>query len=52
MAGITKRNGHYRITVSCGYDIYGKRLSETTTFTPDPTLSPKKQEKAVWNICI
>lgn len=47
MAGITKRNGHYRITVSCGYDIYGKKLSETTTFTPDPTLSPKKQEKAV-----
>lgn len=47
MAGITKRNGHYRITVSCGYDIYGKKLSETTTFTPDPTLSPKKQEKTV-----
>lgn len=47
MAGITKRNGHYRITVSCGYDIYGKKLSESTTFTPDPSLSPKKQEKAV-----
>ena len=46
MAGITKRNGHYRITVSCGYDIYGKKHSETTTFVPDPTLSPKKQEKA------
>lgn len=47
MANITERNGHYRITVSCGYDIYGKKLVETTTFTPDPSLSPKKREKAV-----
>ena len=46
MAGITKRNGRYRISVSCGYDIHGKKQVETTTFIPDPTLSPKKQEKA------
>lgn len=47
MASITERNGHYRIAVSCGYDIYGKKLVETTTFTPDPLLSPKQQKKAV-----
>ena len=46
MAGITKRNRSYRISVSCGYDISGKKQVETVTFTPDPTLSPKKQEKA------
>ena len=47
MASIRKRNGSYQITVSCGYDIRGKKLLETTTFTPDPCLTPKKQEKAV-----
>lgn len=47
MASIRKRNGSYQITVSCGYDIRGKKLIETTTYTPDAALSPKKQEKAV-----
>ena len=47
MASITERNGHYRIAVSCGYDIYGKKLVETTTFTPDSSLSPRQQKKAV-----
>ena len=47
MASIEKRNGSYRITVCTGTDIYGKKLRERTTYTPDPSLSPKKQEKAV-----
>lgn len=47
MASIKERNGSYQITVSCGRDIYGKKLIETTTFTPDPTLTPKKRQKAV-----
>lgn len=47
MASIRERNGSYQITVSCGRDIYGKKLRETTTFTPDPLLTPKKREKAV-----
>lgn len=47
MAGIRERNGSYQITVSCGYDIKGKKLLETTTYTPDPGLTPKKREKAV-----
>lgn len=47
MASIKERNGHYTITVSLGYDIYGKKLSRSTTYTPDPKLSGKKLEKAV-----
>lgn len=50
MANITKRAGKtgvsYYITVSCGYDIYGKKVKECATFRPDPTLTPKKQDKA------
>lgn len=47
MASIKERNGSYQITVSCGRDIYGKKLIETTTYTPDPSLTPKKRQKAV-----
>lgn len=47
MASIRERNGSYQITVSTGRDIYGRKLRETVTFTPDPTLTPKKREKAV-----
>lgn len=47
MASIRERNGSYQITVSCGYDIHGKKLIETTTFKPDPFLRPKQREKAV-----
>lgn len=46
MASIRKRKGTYQITVSLGYDIHGKKLLETTTFVPDPTHTPKQQEKA------
>ena len=47
MASITERNGSYQIVVSCGRDIFGKKIRETTTFVPDPKLTPKKREKAV-----
>lgn len=47
MASIEERNGSYRITVSTGRDIFGKKLRERTTFTPDPSLTPKKRQKAV-----
>lgn len=47
MASIRERKGSYQITVSRGYDIYGKKLLETKTFTPDPSLTPKKRQKAV-----
>lgn len=47
MASIKERGGSYQITVSCGRDIFGRKLIETTTFIPDPGLIPKKKEKAV-----
>lgn len=47
MASIRERNGSYQITVSTGRDIFGKKLRESTTFTPDPSLTPKKRQKAV-----
>lgn len=52
MAAIRERKGKdgsisYQITVSHGYDIYGHKLRETVTYTPDPTLTPKKREKAI-----
>lgn len=47
MASIKERNGSFQITVSCGRDIYGKKLIETTTYTPDPSLTPAKRRKAV-----
>ena len=46
MASIEERNGSYRIVVSCGRDIYGKKKRETATFVPDPGLTPKKKQKA------
>lgn len=47
MASIRERNGSYQITVSCGRDIFCKKLTETATFKPDPSLTPKKRQKAV-----
>jgi len=46
MAAIEERAGSFRITVSCGRDIYGKRIRETATFVPPDGLTPKKQRKA------
>ncbi len=36
----------YKIVVSMGYDINGKKLRQTTTFIPDASLTPKQKEKA------
>lgn len=47
MASIQKRGESYRIVVSMGYDVNGKKIVETTTFTPDKNLTPKKRQKAV-----
>ena len=54
MAGIKKIEGKngvsYKITVSCGYDIKGKKIIETATFKPDAGLTPKKMEKAAQDL--
>ena len=47
MANITERSpGHFRILVSCGSDLTGRKHVETTTFVADPNLTPKQQRKA------
>ena len=47
MASIRERKGSYQITVSCGYDVNGKKITETATYTPPSDLTPKKKEKAI-----
>ena len=47
MATIEKRNGSYRITVCCGYDINGKQIRRRTTYTPDEKMTAKQIEKEV-----
>lgn len=46
MATIRERNGKFQIEVSFGFDIYGKRLRESTTFDPGPGLSDKRRREA------
>lgn len=47
MATIKKRGKSYFITVSNGYDIAGRQIRKTATYTPDTSLTPKQQEKAL-----
>lgn len=51
MASIKKLNTNkgisYKITVSNGYDMHGTKIVKTTTYKPDPALTPKQQEIAV-----
>lgn len=47
MASIKKRKNSYQITVSNGYDITGKKLIQTATYTPVPGMSKKEIEIAV-----
>ena len=46
MASIVERNGSFRITISHGTDVYGKRIRETFTYAPNPNLTPRKQRRA------
>ena len=47
MASIHKRNGSYFIMVSCGYDMHGKQVRRTMTYTPDEGMTAKQIEKEV-----
>ncbi len=47
MATVQKRGDSYKVMVSNGFDIYGNRIRETITFTPDLTLTAKQQQKAL-----
>ena len=46
MASITNRNGSYRITVTSGTDVDGKKIRETITYKPT-AKTPKAIEKEV-----
>ena len=45
MATLTKRGDTYRITVSCGYDLNGKQIRRTMTWTPEPGMTRRQTEK-------
>ena len=45
MANITKRGNGYRIKVSCGYDMNGKQLTKSMTWTPDEKMTDRQVEK-------
>lgn len=45
MATITKRGDSYRIRVSDGYDVHGKQIMRSMTWTPTPGMSDRQIEK-------
>lgn len=45
MATVTKRKGSYRISVSCGYDLSGKQIRQSMTWTPSPSMTEKQIKK-------
>lgn len=47
MASIKKRGNSYQITVSNGYDITGKKIIETATYTPEPGMTKREIEITV-----
>lgn len=47
MATIEKRGDSYRIVISCGFDVNGKRIKRSITWKPDRAYTPKQLEKAL-----
>lgn len=47
MASIKKRNNSYTITVSCGYDVNGKKITRNMTWKPDSGMTAKQIDKEV-----
>lgn len=48
MANITKlKNSSYKITVSCGYDVKGKKIRQYLTWKPTEKMTEKQIEKEV-----
>ena len=45
MATIRKRGNGYQIRVSCGYDMNGKQVIRTKSWTPDTKMTAKQIEK-------
>ena len=47
MATIQKRGTSYKITVSSGYDLSGKQIRHTMTWTPPDGMTNKQIQKEV-----
>lgn len=45
MANITKRGSSYRIKTSCGYDINGKQITKSITWSPSLGMTDRQVEK-------
>lgn len=45
MASLTKRGDSYKVMVSLGYDIHGRQIRKTTTFTPPANVTEGKGRK-------
>lgn len=45
MASIKQRGNSYLVTVSCGYDSQGKKITKSKTFKKPNEITPKKWEK-------
>ena len=45
MPSVIKRGDTFRIMVSLGYDMDGRQIRKTTTYTPPPDVTPGKAEK-------
>lgn len=48
MPSVNKRGDTYRIMVSQGYDIYGKQIRKTTSYTPPEGVTEGKAENWLW----
>lgn len=47
MASIRQRGKSYQITVCNGYATDGTKITETTTFTPDPAMKVREIKVAL-----
>lgn len=45
MATVQKRNNSYKITASCGYDINGRQIRKSITWTPEPNMTQNQIKK-------
>ena len=45
MANITKRKDSYLIRVSCGYDVNGKKITQSMTWKPEAGMTERQIEK-------
>ena len=52
MATIRKRGTSYQIRVSCGTDIYGKKIINSITWKPDYKMTQRQIEKELNKIAV